>query len=178
MTAAGAVVVLGALSALSGCAAGFGAASSRPYAPSDGVQAESGDLKVLNALVVASGAGTTGLVSTTIANTGDRDDRLTGLTSPDGTVELTGSPDLPAGAAVLLGAGTDLTATVSGLSRRAGETVTLEISFSRAEPVTLHTVVVAATGIYAELTPPPSTSPSPSPVGSASPSASPSASAS
>lgn len=135
---------------LTGCSTGFNATSSEPYAPSDGVQAVSGDIRVLNALVVAGSAGTTGVVGTTIANTGDRDDRLTDITSPDGTIVLSGSRDLPAGDAVALGAGTDPSATVTGLTKAVGEQITLRFSFARAEPVTVHTVVLAATGYYAD----------------------------
>jgi copper(I)-binding protein len=140
---------------LAGCSAGFGATSTQPYAPSDGIQATSGDLKVLNALVVRAETGTDGLVSATIANKGSRDDRLTDVTSPDGTVTLSGDDLLPAGATVRLGVGTDADAeaSITGLSKEAGETVRLKFSFRRAEPVTIDTVVVAATGDYADLAP-------------------------
>lgn len=161
---------------LTGCSAGFDATSIKPYAPSDGIQADSGDIRVLNALVVAGEAGSAGVVSTTIANRGTRGDRLTGITSPDGTVVLDGARELPAAGAVTLGADADLSATVDDLGKEPGETVTLRFSFSRAGPVTLRTVVVPATGDYADLTASPSPSPSPSesePTSTASPSESP-----
>jgi copper(I)-binding protein len=153
--------MLVAVPLLAGCSAGFDATSIQPYAASDGINAESGDISVLNALVVAGEPSTTGVISTTIANRGERDDRLTGVTSPDATVTLDGTRDLPAGSTVLLGSGTDTSATLRGLTRLAGETVTLEFSFARAEPVTVRTVVMAATGDYADLTPPPEPTPSP-----------------
>ena len=60
--------------------------------------ANSGDIRILNALVVvADDSSGTGVVSLTIVNRGNRDDSLTDLTSPDGTVDLTGTRDLPAG---------------------------------------------------------------------------------
>ena len=133
-------------SLLAGCSAGFNATSTQPYAPSDGIQATSGELKVLNALVVAAETGTDGVVSATIANKGDRDDRLTDITSPDGTVTLTGDDQLPAGGTVTLGVGTDTEANIAGLSKKAGETVRLKFSFGRTEPVTIDTVIVPATG--------------------------------
>ena len=43
-----------------GCSAGFDATSTKPYAPSDGVIASSGDMRVLNALVVAAEGGDEG----------------------------------------------------------------------------------------------------------------------
>ncbi|HET9945398.1 MAG TPA: hypothetical protein VFR56_07065, partial [Actinomycetes bacterium] len=38
---------------LAGCSSGFGATSTKDYAPSDGIVAGDGDIRVLNALVVA-----------------------------------------------------------------------------------------------------------------------------
>jgi len=138
---------------LTGCSAGFDATSTQPYAPSDGIQATSGELRVLNALVVRAETGADGVVSATIANKGDSDDRIRDITSPDGTVTLTGDDQLPAGGTVTLGVGTGTEATISGLSKEAGQTVRLKFSFGRSEPVTIDTVVVPATGYYAELAP-------------------------
>ena len=145
----------GLLAALVGCSSGFDATSSKPYSPADGVQADSGDLRVLNALVVVGDDGSTGTVSAAVVNRGDRDDRLTGVTSPDATIALTGSGDLPAGGAVTLGSGTDPSAAATGLRKGAGENITVTFSFTRSEPITIRTVVVAATGYYADLAPSP-----------------------
>ena len=149
-------VAAAAMAALvSGCAAGFDATSVQPYAPSDGVLADSGDLRVLNALVVASDSVSSGVISTTIVNRGKRPDRLTEVTSPAGTVDLTGDGDLEPGAALQLGAGTDTSATITGLTRLPGETITVKLTFRRAEPVTLRTVIVPAAGDYESVTPGP-----------------------
>jgi copper(I)-binding protein len=148
-----------AVSLLAGCASGFGATSIQPYAPADGILANSGDIRVLNALVVAGDGGRTGVVSMTIANRGDQDDRLTGLTSPHGSADLTGDATLPAGGAVRFGSDTDVTATITGMTRLAGETIRLRLTFARTQPLTIDTVVVEATGDYAEITP--SASPTP-----------------
>jgi len=152
---------VGLLVVLAGCSAGFDATSSKPYSPADGVQADSGDLRVLNALVVVGDDGSTGTVSAAVVNRGDRDDRLTGVTSPGATILLTGSGDLAAGGAVTLGSGTDPSATATGLRKGAGQSITMTFSFTRSEPITIRTVVVAATGIYTDLAP--SASPPPSP---------------
>ena len=141
---------------LAGCSAGFDATSTKPYSPSDGVNATSGDLKVLNALVVKAEDGSDGLVSAVIVNTGNRDDRLTEITSPAGEVSVTGSKTLPAGGSVTLGSDTQTQATISGLADEPGETITLRLAFGRGEPVTIRTVVVPATGDYADLAPAPS----------------------
>jgi copper(I)-binding protein len=162
-----------ATAVLGGCAAGFDATSTKPYAPADGVIASSGDLRVLNALVVGAEGANDGLVSMTVVNGGIRDDRVTGITTPSGSVTVSGDDQVPAGGSLTFGA-TGTTATVSGLDKAAGQEVALKVSFSRAEPVTLRTVVVAADEDYASLTPSPSPSPTPSPTETATESPSPS----
>ena len=155
LTALAAAVTASAV--LGGCSAGFDATSAQPYAPSDGIIASSGDLRVLNALVVAAEGADDGLVSMTVVNRGQQDDRITGITSPHGSVTLVGDDELPAGGAVTFGA-EDTTATLSGLEKDPGQGIELKVSFARAEPVTLRTVVVPATDDYASLTPSPSES--------------------
>lgn len=157
LTAATAVVAAAVLSA---CSTGFGATSVQPYAPSDGILANSGDLRILNALVVSSSGGTTGVLSASIVNRGTRPDKLTGVTSPDGTVDFTGDATVTPKSAIRLGADTKASATMTGLTKLPGEVITLTLTFQRADPVTLRTVVVAATGEYATVTPAPTASPS------------------
>ena len=154
-----AAVIAGVAAAalLAGCSAGFDATSTQPYAPSDGILANSGDLRVQNALVVASDTLSSGVVIMTIANRGTGDDRLTGLTSPDGTVDLTGDGAIPAGTAVRLGSDTDPSATISELTALPGETIRLRLTFARSEPLQIDTVVVPADGYYASITPGPTT---------------------
>jgi hypothetical protein len=154
---AAAVFSLAAL--LSGCGAGFDATSVKAYAPSDGIMADTGHLRILNTLVVASDSYSSGVIIATIANDGAKADELTGITSPDGTVDLTGDGTIDAGAAVGLGAGTELSATMSSLTSLPGETITLHLRFTRADPVTIRTVVVPATGPYASITAAPTATP-------------------
>ena len=140
-----------------GCAAGNNAQTLKPYAPADGVDANSGTIRVLNALVVADALGGPGVVSLTIVNRGLRDDSLTDLTSPDGTVDLTGNRDIPAGGAVRFGAATEPSATISGLTKQPGQYMTLILTFRRTEPIAFRTIVVPPKGPYASLTPGPET---------------------
>lgn len=151
-------VALVAVPLLAACSQGFNAATLKQYSPSDGALVDSGDLQLQNVLVVASTSATAGVVSTVIANNGDQRDRLTGLTSPDGQVDLTGSGTVPAHGALPMGADTGTSATITGLKKLAGETITLRFTFRRADPVTVQTVVVTASGPYASITPAPSPS--------------------
>jgi copper(I)-binding protein len=151
------ITAVAAAALVAGCSAGFDATSTQPYAPADGILANSGDLRVQNALVVASDSISSGVVIMTIANRGDSDDRLTGLTSPDGTVDLTGDTTLAAGSAVRFGSDTDPSATITALTALPGETITLRLTFRRAEPLEIKTVVVQADGYYSSITPGPTT---------------------
>ena len=58
-----------------------------------------------------------------------------------------------------MSAGSELSATISSLTSLPGETITLHLRFRRADPVTINTVVVPATGAYATITPAPTPSP-------------------
>ncbi|MGZ4595994.1 MAG: hypothetical protein ACXV4A_14550 [Actinomycetes bacterium] len=160
------LAAVASLALLTGCGAGFSAQTVQTYAPADGVLGNNGSIRVVNALVVAGDGATTGVVSMSVVNVGDRADRLTGIESSGGTVDLTGSGVLRAGQSVRFGAGTDPAATIGGLTARPGKAITLRLTFARSEPITLRTVVVPATGDYAQLTPGPETpaaeSPSPS----------------
>jgi len=159
------------LTALTGCSTGFDATSKKDYAPSDGIVAGDGDIRVLNALVVAAEAADDGLVSMSVVNRGETSDRVTGIESDAGEVTLGGDTSLPAGSSVAFGAdGT--TATVSGLSKEPGQTVRLTVRFAKAEPLSLRTVIVPATDDYASLTP--SSPPTPTPSAPETPTESPS----
>lgn len=156
----GAVAAL-ALTLTAGCSAGFDATSVQPYAPSDGILADQGDIRVLNALVVSSDAGRAGVVSMTVANRGRAGDRITEISTPDATVSVDTPVELPAGGAVTFGAPDGPTATLTDVTKLPGETITLKLSFAGTQPVTLRTVVVPAEGYYASLTPEPTVAPSP-----------------
>jgi hypothetical protein len=159
LTASTAAAVLTAAALLSGCSAGFDATSVKPYAPSDGIMADTGHLRIINTLVVAGSSFSSGVIIASIANRGSKADELIGITSPDGTVDLTGDGTVQPGTAVHLGAGTDPSATLSSLTSLPGETITLHLRFRRSDPVTIRTVVVPASGPYASITPAPTASP-------------------
>jgi hypothetical protein len=151
------LAALSVLVLVSGCAAGYNAQSIQPYAPADGVIADSGPLRVLDAVVVSSDGSGRGVLSMTLVNRGDRDDILTSITSPSGRVDLTGSRALAAGRTVSFGAGTDPAATVEALARQPGQTIRLSLEFARNRPIVLRTLVVDPNGAYASVTPGPET---------------------
>jgi hypothetical protein len=162
-----------ALLTATGCGSGFEATARQEYAPGDGVQAASGDLRVLNALVVAPEEGSTGVVLMAVANDGNEPERLRGVESDGGTVEVSGPTSLDAGSTVVLAGDTDTTATIDGLTAEPGETITLRVLFDEAAPIELRTVVVGATGDYADVTPEAEPTPSSSLTGTTEPTTSP-----
>jgi hypothetical protein len=152
-----ALLAIPVLALAAGCAAGNNAQTLQPYSPADGIVANSGNVRVLNALVVADPGGNTGVVSMTIVNRGTRLDGLTNLTSSSGAVDFTGTRNLPPRVAVRFGATTEPAATISGLTAKPGQTITLSLTFQRSRPLRIATVVLPATGAYSSLTPGPAT---------------------
>ena len=164
------LATLAAVAALaSGCGAGFDATARQSYAPAGGVQGSSGQMRVLNALVVAGDDGGRGVVLMAVVNAGAEDEEITSVETDAGSVDYTGSTTVPPGATVQLGAESDPSATVRDLTAAPGETITVKVSFAGAEPISLRTVVVAAAGDYASVTLPPEPSPLPSPSPPATP---------
>jgi copper(I)-binding protein len=162
-----------------GCGSGFDATARQSYAPGDGIQAGSGDLRVVSALVVSPDDSDDGVILMAVVNNGEQDEEITSVDADKGEVDYTGSHTIPAGETVVFGPESDPSATVRNLSAEPGETITVKISFADAEPISLHTVVVPATGDYASITPAAEPTPTPSesvatPSGSVSPSPSPS----
>jgi hypothetical protein len=153
------------LALATGCGSGFDATARQSYAPGDGVQAGSGDLRVVSALVVAPEGSSDGVLLMAVVNNSDNGAEITSIDTAAGTVDYTGSHVIPDNQTVVFGAGSDPSVTLRNLSAKPGEAITLKISFADAEPITLHTVVVPATGDYASITPAPAPSPTPSDSG-------------
>jgi hypothetical protein len=168
---------------VTGCGSGFDATARQSYAPGDGIQAGTGDLRVVSALVVSPEGSKDGVILMAVVNNGEQDEEITSIEADGGEVEYTGSHTIPAGETVLFSAESDPSATVRGLSTKPGEAITVKVSFADAEPISLRTVLVPATGDYASITPAAGPSPTVSesgatPSGSVSPDSSSSPSAS
>jgi len=98
---AGALLALGSLS---GCAAGFNAATNKPYTPTNGSIVNVGKMAVRSVVVVGNenGSGQADLIAVFV-NTGQVPDALTGITVqgadpvtvPGGTLNLPIGPDQP-----------------------------------------------------------------------------------
>ena len=154
--------------ALAGCSADDLPDAQQVRAVADGVEADSGPIRVLNALVVAPEEGGVGVVSMTIANRGNEPERLTAVTlgANQGTVELPSPVDIDAGDAVTFGADENSgpTAVIRDLKVEPGASVSMRLRFQNTAGVDLRTLVVPAVGEYASITPAPAAVPSPTPT--------------
>jgi hypothetical protein len=139
------VAIAALLPLLTAC--GFSAQTDQVYQAPVGTNDRSGDVDILNALVV-SGQNGSGTFAGTLVNTTDEDDVLdsvsgAGITAPSRTV------DVPADQVVPLADGGEVTLQGSGI--KAGSFVELTFGFSSGQTTTVNVPVVAATGDYADV---------------------------
>lgn len=150
----------------SGCATGFDAQTTQPYAPGDGAVGESGDLLVRGATLVTDAEAETAAFVGTLVNAGGQDDALTGLSlEGDGQARLSQQGIVvPAGGATSVGATPEApTAVLDDLGDiQPGDVAEVTLTFRSAAPLTLEILVQAPDGPYATVAPTPAT-PAPTP---------------
>jgi hypothetical protein len=173
-----AAMVVVAAPALSAC--GFALQTDQVYNPAEGVDNRSGQVDILNALIVADKDRTGTVIAGLANNNQTRADQLVDVSaaSPDRGVTVSmGSvrPKIPAAGYVQLA---DLPSAIAakGTEVEAGRFVTLRFTFQNAESVTMDVPVVLRTSEYAGVpkptTPAPSPTKQPKPTSTASPAAS------
>jgi copper(I)-binding protein len=147
------VTALVALPLMMGCGAGFSAQTNEIYQPAAGISDRTGQVYVINALVVGDGQGN-GTVVTTLINETSQDDTFLSFTATDDkTSGVTTSPvpssgiPLPAQTAVNLPDAATLQ--VAGDLIQPGKMVTLAFTFEQAAPVTIEVPVLQQSKIYA-----------------------------
>jgi hypothetical protein len=140
-----AAAVLLAAPALSSCGVSFGAQTDQVYNPSVGVDDRSGQVDVLNALIVSGTNGSGTVVATLVNNDQQTDDTLKGVSGAGKdagmTVKPGGDTTIPAGG--LLNLATKGAVTIRGQRVVPGNFVTITFSFDRAQSVTLDVPVVS-----------------------------------
>jgi hypothetical protein len=164
---------------LTSCTVNFNEQTDKVYNPSAGVDDRSGEVDVLNALVVSGSEGSGTVVATLVNNDQARADKLREVTGsgPDASLKVTTGGDTTIANGGLLNLATDGRIAVRGDAVQAGRLVTLTFTFERAKAITVDAPVVARTAQYADVRVPgaaPSASASPSGSASASASTSPS----
>lgn len=147
-----AILLSGAsLLSLSACAAGRGAATSQLRQVTDGIEADSGDVKVRNFLLVTQPDGSAAIVGT-IVNQGSTSDAITGITVGGIAATLTGSLNLDQNVPVhFAGDSANAAGTIPGLKATAGSRVDATITFAHATPVNVNPIVRDKSDIYANV---------------------------
>lgn len=138
--------------ALTAC--GFNEQTDQVYQPAVGVNDRSGDVDILNALVV-SGQDGSGTFAGTLVNTTSQDDTLESVTGSSITAGRR-TVDVPAEGSVPLADSGQVSVRGSGV--KAGSFVELTFAFSSGQTTTMKVPVVEATGDYADVTQPASPS--------------------
>lgn len=129
--AATATLAIATLFALTGCGAGPDAQTRLSSQLTDGIEANIGDLRMVNVLLVAQPDGSAVLVGT-VVNNGTKNDRIGAITA--NSVDATLTPFAPAlnigGKAVFSGDSANAIAVFPGLNAKIGDRVTVEFAFS------------------------------------------------
>ncbi len=150
------VAALVVLPVATGCSANFGAETNQPYHPAAGRSDRSGQVYVINALVVGDGEGN-GTVVAALINQASEDDELVGFEAEhlDGggldTTPLTSDGiELPSQKAANLPE--DDVLQISGDAVQPGTVLNLTFTFQNAAPVTIGVPVLRQTEIYSGVT--------------------------
>jgi len=145
------VALVLAVPALAACSTNFGAPTDQVYIPARGVNDRSGDVDVLNVVVVSDTEGTGTVVATLVNNKGD-EDTLTGVTVAGSEAEIADAREsaaLPVGGHNNLGTLGAVTASSPDIEE--GRFVEVVFTFQRAGAITVEAPVVPHEGDYEDV---------------------------
>lgn len=136
---------------LASCTLNFDEQTDQVYNAAAGVNDRSGEVDVLNALVVASTTGSGTVVATLVNNDQTHSDSLRSIAGSGADASLTVTPGGPTDIAAngLLNLATDGRNFISGPEVKLGRNVRITFSFDRAKAITLTVPVVGNTAEYA-----------------------------
>lgn len=137
---------------LTGCGAGPDAQTRLISQVTDGIEANIGDLRMVNVLLVAQPDGSAVLVGT-VVNNGTKNDRISAITA--NSVDATLTPFAPAlnigGKAVFSGDSANAIAVFPGLDAKIGDRVTVEFTFSGSGKSKVDVLVREKSGEFASV---------------------------
>jgi len=137
---------------LTGCGAGPDAETRLIKQVTDGIEANIGDLRMVNVLLVAQPDGSAVLVGT-VVNNGTKNDRISAITA--NSVDATLTPFAPAlnigGKAVFSGDSANAIAVFPGLDAKIGDRVTVEFTFSASGKLKVDVLVREKSGEFASV---------------------------
>ena len=146
------VAVLIISTVVTGCGSGQNAVTRNFKQVTDGVEAQSAEIRLRNVLIVKTATNDAVLVGT-LVSWSDEPDAITGISINNIPATLsTGSFELVKNKPVIfVGDSANADAYVPGLSKVAGERIPVTFTFATAAPVTVDALVLNSEGIYKDL---------------------------
>ena len=134
------------------CGSGQNAVTRNFKQVTDGVEAQSAEIRLRNVLIVKTDANDAVLVGT-LVSWSDEPDAITGISINNIPATLSaGSFDLVKNKPVIfVGDSTNADAYIAGLNKVAGERIPVTFSFATASPVTVDALVLNSEGFYKDL---------------------------
>ena len=151
-----AVVISTLALSLTGCAAGFNAATRNTTQVTDGAEASiistENNIRVVNLLVVAAEGGT-GVLVGTIVSASDNEDKLLGVAINGTIAQYTGKSDLPKNSPIIFeGPSANAKAVLTGFGGEPGTHVEVTMFFARAGEITKDVIIRDNKDEYAGIT--------------------------
>ena len=146
------VAVLIISTVVTGCGSGQNAVTRNFKQVTDGVEAQSAEIRLRNVLIVKTATNDAVLVGT-LVSWSDEPDAITGISINNITATLSaGSFDLVKNKPVIfVGDSANADAYIPGLSKVAGERIPVTFTFATAAPVTVDALVLNSEGFYKDL---------------------------
>ena len=137
---------------VTGCGAGQNAATRNFKQVTDGVEAQSAEIRLRNVLIVKTAANDAVLVAT-LVNWSDESDAITGISINNIPATLSApSFELVKNKPVIfVGDSANADAYTPGINNVAGERIPVTFNFATAAPVTVDALVVNSQGVYQDL---------------------------
>ena len=137
---------------VTGCGAGQNAVTRNFKQVTDGVEAQSGEIRLRNVLIVKTATNDAALVGT-LVSWSDQSDAITGISIDNTPATLSeGSFELVKNKPVIFaGDSANADAYIPGLNKVAGERIHVTFNFATAAPVTVDALVVNSEGVYKDL---------------------------
>ena len=145
-----AVLIISTL--VTGCGAGQNAVTRNFKQVTDGVEAQSGEIRLRNVLIVKTATNDAVLVGT-LVSWSDQSDAIKGInidniiaTLSEGSFELVKNKPV-----IFVGDSTNADAYIPGLNKVAGERIPVTFTFATAAPITVDALVLNSEGFYKDL---------------------------
>ena len=137
---------------VTGCGAGQNAVTRNFKQVTDGVEAQSAEIRLRNVLVVKTATNDAVLVGT-LVSWSDEPDAITGISINNTPATLSvGSFDLVKNKPVIfVGDSANADAYIPGLNKVAGERIPVTFTFAKAAPVTVDALILNSEGFYKDL---------------------------